>query len=160
MELLARFAERPPSGALERPLAFQLADALEAEGPERLSRLRHLGDAALYILGFFEDHLERRGVSRSYAVTIGGHAYSNARDLASYHPSEAVRTEVYSELADGFDDYAVVLDDVRQSTVLRTPQDIVKLYEKYKRTGSPRVAMRLQEEGVFLSVGAGDDVVH
>lgn len=157
VELLASHAERPLDPRLERPLALQLGDAAEAAGAEKIRILRRLGDTALYILGFFEDHLEHRGVSRSYVVQMGGHAYSNAGALAAFSPTEGVRREVYGELADGFEGYVSALDEVRESTALRTPQDIVRLYEKWKRTRSPRLAARLQQEGVFPTVGASDE---
>jgi len=112
------------------------------------------------VLGFFEDHVERKGVSRSYVVTMGGRAYANAEALAAYSPREAVRQRVYGELAEGFEDYVEALDEVRESTVLRTPQDIVRLYEKWKRTGSPRVAERLRSEGVFPAIDASEGVLH
>lgn len=161
VELLASFATDAARIALERPLALQLADAVEAEGPEKIRRLRVMGDTALYSLGFFEDHLERRGVNRGYVVAMGGRAYSFASTLAAYSPVEGVRRPVYEELADGFEGFVEVLDDVRESTEMRTPQDIVKLYERYKRTRSPRLAERLREEGVFLQVPSDDEgVVH
>ncbi|MGE0790221.1 MAG: hypothetical protein AB7S26_31390 [Sandaracinaceae bacterium] len=160
VELLARHAERANPEALLRPLALMLADALEAEGPDRLRRLRELGDTALYVLGFFEDHLQRRGVSRDYVVSMGGRAYARAEVLSVYVPSEAVRRDVYGELADGFATYAEAFDEVRESTVLRTPQDIVRLYEKWKRTKSPRVAERLRSEGVFPMVEDDSELLH
>ncbi|HJL16651.1 MAG TPA: hypothetical protein RMH99_13395 [Sandaracinaceae bacterium LLY-WYZ-13_1] len=154
VELLSSFARDGSRARLGRPLALQLADAVEAEGPERIRLLRQLGDTALYVLGFFEDHLERRGVSRSYVVAMGGRAYSSAESLAAHSPSEAPRRVAYAELADGFEAYVEAIDEVRESTALRTPQDIVKLYDKWKRTGSPRLAKRLQKEGVFPTVPA------
>ena len=160
VELLARFAERPEGVTWTRPLAFQLADACATEGTERISKLRALGDAALYVLGFFEDHLERRGVNRSYVVSMGGRAYAHAQSLSAYSPQERIRREVYGELAEGFEDYVEAFDEVRESTVLRTPQDIVRLYEKWKRTRSPHLAERLRTEGVFLTVADSDDVLH
>lgn len=156
VELLARFAERPHAIAFSRPLVLQLADAQSAEGAERIARLRTLGDVALYVLGFFEDHLERRGVTRSYVVSMGGRAYAHAGSLSAYNQSEMVRQEVYRELAESFESYVEAFDDVRESTALRTPQDIVRLYERWKRTGSPRLAERLRSEGVFPTIPDGD----
>lgn len=159
VELLARYAENT-GATFARPLALMLADAMESEGPDRIRRLRELGDTALYVLGFFEDHLDRRGVSRSYVVTMGGRAYARAEALSAYSPREAVRRDVYGELADGFEGYVEALDEVRESTVMRTPQDIVKLYEKWKRTGSARVAARLRSEGVFPALDGGSGLLH
>lgn len=158
VELLASFARDASRARLGRPLALQLADAVEAEGPEKIQLLRTLGDTALYVLGFFEDYLEHRGVSRSYVVAMGGRAYATAESLAAYSPSEAVRRQVYGELAGGFEEYVEAIDDVRECTALRTPQDIVKLYDRWKRTRSPRLAERLQREGVFPAFDASESL--
>lgn len=138
---------RPPG---QRPLALQLADAREAEdGLQRLRIYRALGDEALCLSGLFADHLEGRGLSPGYVRTMGGGAYQSAGVLALGSPREAGRVPVYHELSERFADLAAVLDDVRESTTLRTPQDIVKLYDRWRRTGSPRLAARLGAAGVY-----------
>lgn len=146
---LVELLHEPPSGALARPLALQLADAAEASGAEKIRLLREMGDAALYLSGFFADHLERRGVTRSYSVAMGERAYASASALSALSPVEAARRHVYEELADAFEGFVLAFDELRESTALRTPQDIVKLYDRWRRTRSPRLAERLREEGVF-----------
>ena len=37
--------------------------------------MRELGDAAMFVCGFFPDSFERRGLDRGYVVAMGGHAY-------------------------------------------------------------------------------------
>ncbi len=161
VELLHGFAVERATADLARPLALQLADAAEASGAERIRRLRALGDAALYLAGFFADHLDRRGVTREYFMTMGERAYSSAGALAAYLPSEAPRSPVYSELAEEFEGFVHTLDDVRESTAMRTPQDIVKLYDRWRRTRSPRLAERLRAEGVFpTGEGPGGRILH
>jgi len=71
---------------------------------------------------------------------------------------EAARIGVYRELAALFAPITRVLDDVRESTALRTPQDIVRLYDKWRRTGSPRIAARLSAEGVYPGRGPSGTV--
>lgn len=132
-----------------RPLAMILAEAATAEGEDRVRLFRGLGDEALYTAGFFSDHLEHRGITEDYVVRMGGGAYDTASKLAERSPSEAVRTDVYRELGERFVTFAHVLDDVKESTAFRTPQDIVRLYDKWRRTGSPRIAERLSAEGVY-----------
>ncbi len=160
VELLHAYAVEPSREALARPLALQLADAAEASGPERIRLLRTLGDAALYLAGFFSDHIERRGVSAGYFVAMGERAYSSARALAPYCPSEAPRTAVYEELAEEFESFVYTFDDLRETTTLRTPQDIVKLYDKWRRTRSPLLAERLREEGVFPADAPSKRLLH
>ncbi|MGF1467200.1 MAG: hypothetical protein ACFCGT_13820 [Sandaracinaceae bacterium] len=149
VELLAAFvgrARRAP--CLSETLVQQLQAAVEADGLERLRRFRALGDHALYVSGFFRDHLEHRGLSLGYVAAMGRRGYAAAGDLASFAVAEAPRGPVYAELAAGFDRFVGVLDEVREGTDLRTPQDLVALFDRWRRTRSPRLAARLREEGV------------
>ncbi|MFN7697638.1 MAG: hypothetical protein ACK6CU_04170 [Deltaproteobacteria bacterium] len=149
VELLASAGVSRKESLCGRPLVWILAEATQAEGGERLRLFRTLGDEALYVGGFFAEHLERRGVSEGYVSRLGTQAYETASQLAARHAQEATRVAVYQELAGRFTPLTRVLDDVRESTALRTPQDIVRLYDKWRRTGSPRIAARLSAEGVY-----------
>ncbi len=163
VNLLAGYASRSPRETLSRPLFHRLAEAVETpDAPERFRRFRELGDCALYVCGFFSEHLDRRGISRDYVVTMGHRAYGEAGDLCgrACRAAEARLREVYPELAEGFDDFARVLDDVRETTALRTPQDIVRLYERWRRTRSPLLASRLKQQGVFPQVADDGEVLH
>ena len=162
VNLLGEFAVTRDEELLARPLVELLAHAMEAEGIERLRRFRDMGDAALYVLGFFSDHLERRGIAHGYVASMGGRAYQAAESMAQRaRASDGGMAEVFGELADRFEEFARVLEEVRESTALRTPQEIVKLYEKWRRTGSPTLAKRLEQEGVFPQVvGRGGRTVH
>ncbi len=145
--LVDLLAERQCLATPDTPLVQQWARALETEDPrERLERLRDTGDAALYTCGFFADHLEGRGVSEDYFIGMGGRAYRAASTLS------VRRRAIFCELAERFDRMVVLLDEVREETVLKTPQDIVRLYDKWRRTGSPKVAARLHQAGVFPTV--------
>lgn len=160
VELLSAVGVRAERAVSERPLALQLAEARDAPGHERLARYRAIGDEALCLSGLFSDHLERRGVSESYVASMGSGAYRTVRALAMRDAVEAARVEAYDELALRFRSFSEVLDEVRESTALRTPQDIVRLYDKWRRTGSPRIAERLGEEGVFPGLVAGGRTLH
>lgn len=131
----------------DRPLVLRLASALEAgERHEQLRRYREAGDAALYTAGFFSEHLEGRGLTMGYVAALGGRAYRGAEQLS------LGQRVLFHELADGFRECVRVLDEVREGTTLRTPQDIVRLYDKWRRTRSPEVAARLHRVGVFPTV--------
>jgi hypothetical protein len=158
VELLASAGISRRESLCGRPLVLILADATQAEGGERLRLFRTLGDEALYVGGFFADHLERRGVTETYVSRLGTQAYETASQLAARNAHEATRIGVYRELAALFAPITRVLDDVRESTALRTPQDIVRLYDKWRRTGSPRIAARLSAEGVYPGRGPSGTV--
>jgi len=152
VNLLTGFARLPAEHSIGEPFVERMADALAAPtDQERYRRFRDLGDHALYVCGFFSEHLAHRGVSRNYVVAMGGRAYVAAAELAG-RASGSGLARVYPELAAHFDPLAHVLDEVRETTSLRTPQDIIRLYERWRATGSALLAERLEREGVFPQV--------
>lgn len=156
---LAGVLTRGAGGAfvdLDDPIVLALDRALRAEAlAERLERFREAGDRALVLSGFFAERLEHRGIARDYVVALGGRAFHGAHEAARRRHQPA---QVYVELAGAFGQWASVLDEVRELTVLKTPQDIVRLYDRFRRTRSPEVAARLVREGVFP--GRGNGTVH
>ena len=146
VNLLSGFAVSGRARTLSEPLARLLQKAASAKGPERLSRLRDLGDVALFICGFFPDSFDRRGLSRTYVVEMGGRAYlviGRSSPGQSQEPSE-----VFVELGGRFHEMARVLDEVRERTALCTDGEILRLYERWRSSGSPAIAERLQRRGV------------
>jgi len=155
VDLLARVGLGHENHGLGRPLALQLAEARSAAPADRLRLYRTLGDDALYLRGFCAEHLDHRGITSEYVATLGEAAYDQAGGLVLGGASE-----VYRELARKFEPFADTLDDVRESTAMRTPTDIVRLYDKWTKTHSPKIAERLSAEGVFPSRGGGSRAVH
>ena len=147
--------------SFDRPLTFLLHDALECSGPERFRRLRVLGDHSLYALGFFGGHIELKGVDRSYVSSVGSTAYSHAaamlRTRARAQKSSG-EPDVLSELASKFDRFAAVLADVAEGTLAcgaRDERSVVKLYERWLKTGSTRLAEELGARGIVPTRGSG-----
>lgn len=148
-----------------RPLTFQLRDAMEADGATRFRLLRGLGDHVLYAIGFFRSHIEGRGADRSYVMNVGSTAYREAavmmRMRSSRRPESdgsAAPPDVLSELATKFDRFAEVLADVAEGTLAcggRDERSVVKLYERWLKTGSSRLADELGSHGIMPSRGAG-----
>jgi hypothetical protein len=143
-----------------RPLTFLLHEALEAIGPERFRRLRALGDHALYALGFFGGHIEQRGIDKGYVSSVGATAYTHAAAMMRLKAKAEPKAvpDVLSELAAKFDRFAAVLRDVAEGTLVAGPRDersIVKLYERWLKTGSARLAEELGARGIVPTRGAG-----
>lgn len=144
VNLLSGFAVSKRVRALSEPLARHFEKAVNSTGPERLARLRELGDIALFICGFFPDSFDRRGLSRTYVVDMGGRAYL----VVGQSGGSRERSQVFVELGGRFDDMARVLDEVRERTALCTDGEVVRLYERWCNSGSPAIAKRLQRRGV------------
>lgn len=125
------------------PLALRLRRALESGGMEQRARLRNLGDFSLFTSGFFSDSLNRRAVDVDYYVSMGEYAYGSLgrRDTDAFG-------EVFTELARKFVAYMDVLADVSERTAAAGSTDVLRLYERWLRTGSTRDGQRLVDRGV------------
>lgn len=132
------------------------ARASAASGRARIVALRTLGDRALYLAGFFDDHLERRGLSRRYFAQMGEGAYEAAGALSvrSEHAGDRARAPVFRELGERFVVFADVFVEVREATSLRTADGVLPLVQRFERTRSPTLAARLGRKGVFPARGS------
>lgn len=142
VHLLAGYLQRPV-GDGEAPLALQLAEALDRGGVEQRESLRRIGDRSLFISGFFADSLRRKLVDVDYYVSIGGYAYN----ALSRHESDTF-SAVFAELAEKFVGFVDVLSEVSERTSCSSNLDLLRLYERWLKTGSRRSGQLLIERGV------------
>jgi hypothetical protein len=136
-------------GRLEqRPLAFLLKEALEEAGPARMHMLRRLGDTSLFVSGFFPDSLARRSslVDVDYYIAMGGRAYDAVGTLAGHR-------DLWSELSGRFRLLVDLLNEVSERTLASTNLGLVRLYERWMKTGSERLATLLARQGVVARKG-------
>lgn len=151
--VLADYAHPEDLGPLSRPLALSLQEALVTNHPaERFERLRQLGDAVLYASGFFADHFAARGLETRYVSSIGSRAYVSA--AAMLGPNATLG--VFEELASRFEDFASVLTEVANMTAASSAQgaqNLLKLYERWLKTGSTTVGEALASQGFFPTKG-------
>jgi hypothetical protein len=153
VNLLCQFVRldaRTASHEHAQPLAFRLVRALESGGSEQRARLRSLGDFSLFMTGFFPDSFTRRSIDVEYYVTMGEYAYGS---LA--RRDEDAFSDVFTELARKFVGYMDVLADVSDRTNLASRADVLRLYEKWLRTGSSRDSQKLVERGVLPNLSIG-----
>ena len=145
VQLLTSFLQRPASGgdADEAPLALRLAQALESGGIRQRASLKHIGDVALFVSGFFSDSLNRKLVDVDYYVSIGGCAYN-----ALSRVETDTFSSVFAELGTNFVGFVDVLSEVSERTSCTSNADLLRLYEKWLKTGSRRSGQLLVERGV------------
>lgn len=142
VNLLCGFVRLEGRPDADQPLAIRLAHALQAGGIAGRSQLRSLGDFSLFVTGFFSDSLNRRTADVDYYVSMGEYAYGSlGRDEDRF-------AEVFSELATRFVGFADVLAEVSERSTLRSSSDVLRLYEKWLRTGSSRDRDKLIERGI------------
>jgi hypothetical protein len=137
--------ERTNEGVRLRPLALMLAEAAQAPTTEARHRaLRRLGDVSLFIAGFFAHSFARKLVDVDYHIAMGGRAYGTLADSVR---APAV-PEVFAELARKFQRLVDVLNDVADMAYVHSDKDVLRLYEIWIKTGSPRAYDILRRLGV------------
>jgi hypothetical protein len=145
--------DREDDGTLhQRPLALLLKDALDAEETAQRARLlRRLGDTSLFVSGMFGEYLNRGVVDVDYYIELGGRAYDALGDVAARRGAER---SLWNELSEKFSKLVEVLNEVAERTLLNSDTGLVRLYEKWMKTGNARVGVLLREQGVPAILGA------
>ena len=105
----------------ERSLVDQWITVTEAKNSiDRLTFFVRLGDIALFTSGFFPDYLKKRGLTLEYFAFWGVSAYRHADSLC------VGRFSTYRILAENFQKFVQLIFEVREDTVMRTPERYVK----------------------------------
>jgi hypothetical protein len=160
VNLLAMFArsdalfEPSPDGPRLKPLALMLADAGTAPThAERLRTLQRLGDVSLFIAGFFAQSFARRLVDIDYHIAMGGRAYGTLADTCRSGARGRALAAVFAELAQKFQRVVDALNDVSEMAHRHDQRDVLRQYEIWLKTGSPRA------HGILRSLGVEPAVV-
>jgi hypothetical protein len=155
VNLLAMFArtevlfEPTPAGPRLKPLALMLAEAAAAPHGEQRSRtLQRLGDVSLFVAGFLSHGFARRLVDVDYHIAMGGRAYGTLADSCGPGSRGRALAGVFAELAAKFQRLVDALNDVSEMSWRNSDRDVLRLYEVWLRTGSPRAFGLLRELGV------------
>jgi hypothetical protein len=155
--LLADYAhpDRRAGETLERSLTLLYDEAINtADAADRFERLRCLGDGVLYGCGFFGDHFEARGVDPKYLHGLGTRAYGAASGIL--RGPEKRGPDLFAELADKFEAFVAIIADVADATIAmgtETSRGLLKVYERWLKTGSDRLATALTSRGVVPTRG-------
>jgi hypothetical protein len=155
VNLLTMFArsealfEPTAAGARLRPLALMLAEAADARSTEERSRtLQRLGDVSLFVAGFFAQSFARRLVDIDYHIAMGGRAYGSLAANCGHGTRGRALAGVFGELAQKFQRLVDALNDVSEMSYTHTDRDVLRQYEIWLKTGSPRAHGILRRLGV------------
>jgi hypothetical protein len=118
--------------------------ASQLEHFEKIEKLKKLADKSLYISGFFGDSLNRKLVDLDYYVEMGETAYAALAATVR----EDLKAQVFKTFAVQFSDFVDVLTVVSQQSLIQGDESVLRLYEKYLRTGSELAKEKLIEIGV------------
>jgi hypothetical protein len=137
------------------PLGIRFAEALQAAGLAQRDGLRRVGDLSLFISGFFSDSLNRSLVDVDYYIQIGEAAYAS---LA--RQGDAALGDVFDELSEKFPAFVDILGEVSERSSINSNTDLLRLYEKWLRTGSRRSGDLLASRGIVPNAAAGSRFIH
>jgi hypothetical protein len=129
-------------------LAMLYLRSQQVPAEERVRLLRRLGDMALCISGFFADSLNRKVVDQDYYIQMGGAAYGTLAATFGAKRDADVFVELYDELARKFSALVEVLNEVSEGVSGRD-QSMLRLYDRWLKTGSDRMHRMLIERGVL-----------
>lgn len=132
--------KRPP-----QTLAEMLLIAHNSETTVKLELLKKLGDKSLYISGYFGDSLNRKIVDVDYYANMGGTAYATLANATK----EDTLVKVYETFSSRFIDFVDVLTVISQASLVKSNESILRLYDRYMRTGSDLAREKLIEMGVL-----------
>lgn len=129
-------------------LADLLAQASSAQSAaERELLLQRLGDVSLFVAGFFAHGFERRLIDVDYHIAMGGRAYGTLAASPISGPRRAL-CGVFGELARKFQRVVDAIGEISDSARVWSEKDVLRLYEIWLKTGSPRARNLLQQLGV------------
>jgi len=155
VQMLAAFAERGEPSDNDTPLAIRLAQALDSGGAAQRVTLKQIGDVSLFVSGFFSDSLRRKLVDVDYYATIGGYAYQ-----ALSRVEREATGAMFAELAAKFVGFVDVLTEVSERTQCASNADLLRLYERWLKTGSRHSGQLLVERGVVPNASVRKPRVH
>lgn len=132
-----------------RPLALKLYDSVFSHQPnERFRHLKSLGDTALYHAGFFYDGLFNQVVDVDYYINMGGSAYSSLANLSTAMIHTRKMADLFAELSEQFAALVEVLNLSCDQQTHHTDHDLLKLLDRYQKTGSKKAKGILEEFGI------------
>ena len=141
--------DKTPEGVRLKPLAHMLAEASAApSSQQRDETLRRLGDVSLFVAGFFAQSFARKLVDVDYHIAMGGRAYGTLAENMRNSMRGQAFAAIFLELAGKFQRLVDVLNDVAEMAYTHTDKDILRQYEIWLKTGSPRAYAILRRLGV------------
>lgn len=127
------------------PLAFLYAQACDASSRfEKIKNFRVLGDHSLFVSGLFGDCLKEQVVDLDYYMSMGSNAYSVLSNISDNQQF----SEIFVELARKFHFVVDVLSEIGEDFHTTSDDDLIRLYDRWLLTRSPRLYEMLKKKGL------------
>ncbi len=132
----------------------------EEPGDRRALILKYIGDTTLFLTGYFPDSFQRSLVDIDYYAGLGQTSYQNLLDLLAARVVKWRLKEVFDELSEKFLQLMDVLAEVAASDGPQHAADLLRIYERWIRTRSPRDESLLRQNGIFPMQASPPNVFH
>ena len=133
--------KQPSSGTL----AEMLLIATNQRQGVRINLLKKLGDTSLYISGFLGDSLKYKLIDVDYYADIGCVAYQRLSKVIK----DSSFQELYMEFATEFIGFMDLLTFFSHKSNIQSNTDLLRLYDKYIKTGSRMAKEFLETNGLI-----------
>lgn len=131
-------------------LAVSLLKAQTMPPKIKIKTLKSLGDHSLYMSGLFPDFFQRKIIDVDYYVDMGKTAFSNLSDIVG----EDTFSHLYSDISKAFEQLVDLLGTISQKVSLSSEENLLRLFDLYEKTNSPRVGEVIASKGFFPEVSA------
>ncbi len=125
-------------------LAEMYLKASASEGQQQIELLKKLADRSLYISGYFGDSLNRKTIDIDYYAEMGGVAYGHLAEVTKQDTS----AHIFRIFSRQFMDFVDVLSYVSSKSSVQSDANLLRLYDRYVKTGSSWAREMLLEAGV------------
>lgn len=125
-------------------LAEMYLVAMNSETTRKKEIMKTLADRSLYLAGFFGDSLQKKLVDIDYYSEMGSAAYFN---LANWTKEDHL-SEVYKTFSKRFIEFVEVLSYMSEKSAVQADQNVLRLYDKYLKTGSEMAREKLTQMGI------------
>ncbi len=105
-------------------------------------------DVSLFVAGFFARSFARKLIDIDYHIAMGGNAYSSLSDIMQRSSSGRCVAAIYAQLAQKFQRWSTPSTRSATCPYRHSDADILRLYEIWMKTGSPRAHGLLRGLGV------------
>ncbi len=113
---------------------------------KQLHCFQYLGDYALFTTGFFAENIKSSMIDMDYFQALGGQAYYRVGEIRESIAAERA-LNIFFNLSESFQKLSEILSELYDCTLLHDAEQSLKLFERWERTGSHRLARMLVENG-------------
>lgn len=116
---------------------------------QQMMALQYLGDYSLFTTGFFGENIKKSCLDMDYFQSLGGKAYQRAGEIRESIAAERA-LNVFFTMSESFTKISELISEIFDQTMLHDPERSLKLFERWQKSGSSRLARLLVENGFSI----------